>query len=116
MIYLYLTRRDKKGFKLLSVFSGDCALTRVSDWRMLRLPVEIEGKIKAEVDSNKMLWEPWIEGASSFVALRESLTSRGYRSLPAHPGSIHVDLTHLKSKEKVIAFVEKKKTMLRKPS
>lgn len=116
-IFLYLARRDKKGFRLLSMFTGPaCATSRLTNHKSLNLPLEIENKILTEIKDNRMMWEPWVESAESFTHLREALKSRGYSNLPIHPGVAHINLDHFNVQHKIVLHGEKKKTMLRRSS
>lgn len=82
--YLYLTRRDKKGIKLLMTFPSktDQPPVRVSDVKQLFLPESITAKVKEEVSTNRMTHELWIESADSYQDLKAKLTKRGYTGLP----------------------------------
>lgn len=85
-LYLYLARRDKKGVRVLTVFKGPDKLhpTRVNDVKSLGLPEDFQDEISAEVHEHRMLWEPWLEVADDYKALRESLRVRGYTNVPMH--------------------------------
>lgn len=88
-IYLYLARRDKKGIKILSIFSGnDCMATRLNDIKSLSLPNALEVDMYNKIFENRMLWEPWIESADNYNKLKEQLKKRGYSNVPVNCSSI----------------------------
>ena len=95
-LYLYLARRDKKGLKVISIFphpeGTDFLPTRVQDIKNLNLPSTIEPNIAKAVNDNRMMWEPWIQSASSYADLRTSLKARGYRNLPTHSMPMHPNM------------------------
>ena len=97
-IYLYLARRDKKGIKVLNVFpnDGDFPHTRLKDVKSLNLPKNLETSLSKIIFQERMLWEPWIEGANSFKEFRTSLIKRGFTNVP-----LYVSPTY--SQAKVIA-------------
>ena len=80
-IYLYMTRRDKKGMKVLATFRGQAIQpTRVSSVQALGLSKDLSSKISLAIHEDRLLWEPWIEAADSFNDLRNSLKKRGYKT------------------------------------
>ena len=86
--YLYLAKRDKKGIKVLTTFPGkEFPATKINDLSTLNLPEHLEKPIEKEIYDNRMLWEPWFEGAESYNDLVDSLKKRGYRNLPLHSGN-----------------------------
>src|SRR6516225_6992473 len=90
-IYLYLARRDKKGLKLVSVLEGPLtAPVRLMDVKLLNLPGNMEQEISRIVHENRMYWEPWLESAESFEALKKAVRSRGYRQVPAHGNPLYM--------------------------
>jgi len=94
-LYLYLARRDKKGLKIISIFphaeGTDFPPTRVQDIQNLNLPSTIEPNVSKAVHDNRMMWEPWIEAASSYQDLKASLKARGYSNLPIHSMPMHTN-------------------------
>jgi len=90
-LYLYLAKRDKKGFNLLSVFHHgyDFPATRVQDVSSLSLPAHLQTRISKTKHDERMLWELWIEGAESFEDLKQSLKDRGYSNIPVHSSPKH---------------------------
>lgn len=81
-LYLYLARRDKKGIKVLTTLIGLPKTARVDDVKMLGLDRENTEKISAKAHENRMLWELWVEPATSYIELQERLRKRGYQNLP----------------------------------
>lgn len=89
-LYLYLSRRDKKGIRVLSVINGNGYFppTRINNIEELGLPPKMESTISKEILENKMLWELWIEGAKNYDSLRNALKKRRYKNLPLSYSSI----------------------------
>jgi len=123
--YLYLARRDKKGFKLLSVFNSEkkLAASRMSNISQLSLPKTLESQIQQSISKDDMLWEPWLETADNFNDLKKSLTNRGYTNLPIHDSPRHTVVNFYFSDEKKkqdsiitpdTSKLEQPKTMLRR--
>ena len=117
-IYLYLARRDKKGIKIITIFPSKSGYshTRVSDIKSLTLPDDLESSITKDVHENRMLWEPWLEGAENYSDLKKSLIKRGYSNIPLceAPAFVH-KVRIVKSKEERNDPVGKPiKTMIRK--
>lgn len=121
-IYLYMGRRDKKGVKILSVFSGtNLPRSRVEDLRNLHLPSLMENAISKTIHENRLLWEVWIEGAERFDELKQKLEKRGYRNIPLHADQIHPVIKYSQPGTKItpnlVPFDKTKNQMLqRKPS
>jgi len=111
-IYLYLARRDKKGLRLISVLDGPATPpVRLSNVKLLNLPRNMEGEVGRIVHDNRMYWEPWLESAASYEALKKSLRGRGYR-VPSHADPMYLaDRLRVKAKPPSTRPVE---TMLRK--
>lgn len=82
--YLYLARRNLRGFKLLAILAAKqpCMAIRVPDLKVLRLSIEFEKLISDQVFENRMEWELWLETADSFSELSKKLAKRGYSNLP----------------------------------
>lgn len=119
MIYLYLARRDRQNVRILSTFSGDSSFphTRVENLKKLNLPKNVESSLSQIIKKDRMLWEPWIEGASKYQSLKKSLEKRGYRNVPNYASNVLFDLAKIVEKklEKNIIDVESsRRTMLRK--
>jgi hypothetical protein len=121
--YLYLAKRDKKGFELISSFQGDSVdRTRIHNIDELHLPISLSNAIKKTVYDNRFQWELWIESAESFHVLKEKLTKRGYKNVPSHAIPKHpvVLKTVVNSPEELKNIIPdiranlKKKTMIRK--
>jgi len=111
-IYLYLARRDKKGLRLISVLDGpETQPVRLRDVKLLNLPRNMEGEVARIVHDNRMYWEPWLESAASYEALKMALRTRGYR-VPSHADPMYLaDRLRVKAKPPPTKAVE---TMLRK--
>lgn len=69
-------------------------------------------KVQEEFYKNKMEYELWIETASSFNDLKESLSKRGYSNLPLQQFSSYSKPTTLNEKQ----LVTQKSTMTRRNS
>jgi hypothetical protein len=121
-LYLYLARRDKTDIRVLTVFSSttmpagkNSRIRKISD---LNLPESLRAKIEAEVYSNRMLWELWMESAEDYNVLQKQLTKRGFRNVPHHPSysfSTQIDkITPSKNKVVSISPPPVRKSMLRR--
>jgi hypothetical protein len=77
------------------------------------LPTSIQAPVTSTVKENRMLWEPWIESASDYAALKKSLESRGFRGIPAYSMPKHMPLPGIEMPQ-MKAPVEARTTMLRK--
>ena len=86
-LYLYLARRDRKGMKLLCVLPGlsNFPPSRIKDISKLGLSPDGISKITSIIYRNRMFWEPWIEGANDYNALKQSIRSRGYSNVSVVP-------------------------------
>lgn len=83
MIYLYLTKRDKKDMKLVTMFQGEFpASMRVENLTSLDLPPTWHSALKEVVDQERMHYELWIESADDMTELQKRLRGRGYKNLP----------------------------------
>lgn len=125
--YLYLARRDKKGFKILSVFNADSKIlpSRVRNISDLNLPKTLESQIQQSISKDEMYWEPWLETAEGFADLKASLQSRGYTNLPIYDSPKHQSVNfyfsdEMKRKESEVnpdlTKVNQPKTMLKRKS
>jgi len=84
-IYLYLVRRDKKGLQVVSVLQGEHTHpVRLNEVKLLNLPRHMEVEISRVIHHNRMHWEPWLESAESYEALKKSVRGRGYTDVPVH--------------------------------
>ena len=118
-LYLYLTRRDKTGMKLLSVFPSPKPTppTRISGVDGMNLPVSLANEITGTIDRDRMLFEPWVESASGFNELRSSLGRRGYKNIPINLSPLHEARGSFEQKPAPrIKQLSKRKTMLRRAS
>ncbi len=82
MIYLYLAGRNKKGMKLVTLFQGQCPLTRLTNVAVLDLPRPWHQAIEDVIRKEQMRMEAWIESAESPQELQRQMKSRGYKDLP----------------------------------
>ena len=97
-LYLYLASRSKQGIKLITTLTGESMVTsRVTDLTRLGLPTTWQIKIAQIIDDNKMMYEPWIESASSFNELKDRLKARGYTNI----GSGASPMIQINSSEKI---------------
>jgi hypothetical protein len=82
-LYLYLGRRDKTGIRILAKMNGDSQnAVRLDNISNLYLPIGWEIQINQIIHDSRMMWEPWLESASSFEDLASKLNKRGYKNLP----------------------------------
>lgn len=80
-LYLYLTKRDKKGVRFLAEMTGNEQLaTRLKDLSLI-VSNHREDLSQIVYDA-RMMWEPWIESAESIDILRQKLKLRGFVNLP----------------------------------
>lgn len=111
-LYLYLTRRDKKGLQIITILHGNQIIaTRLTNLKNLFLPDEISQSIQELIDNNKMYWEPWIESANDYNELKNKLQKRGYTNLPIHSPPMLRNYTKIHAS--TIAF-KKPNTMIKK--
>ena len=118
-LYLYLTRRDKMGMKLISVLPAPKSVppTRISGIDGMNLPTNLSEEITGTIERERMLFEPWIETASSFQDLRDSLKRRGYKNIPNHISPLHEARGSLDQRPvPKTKHISKRKTMLRRAS
>ena len=67
----------------MTVLQGQSAVTsKLTNTSDLNIPQVWERKIQQIIHDNRMLYEPWIESASSFNEIRDRLKGRGYTDLP----------------------------------
>jgi hypothetical protein len=116
--WLYLARRDKKGLKLLAIFSNTPFIpaTRVQDIKTLHLSQELETELVKTTFEQRMLWELWIETAESYDSLKKAMRVRGYSNLPMQADAIHTPRTVVMDKKdaRKVSKSNNTKTMLRK--
>lgn len=78
MIYLYLTKRDKKDVKLVTMFQGSCPTRmRVADVGALDLPPAWERELARIAEADRMHYELWMEEADDVLDLQKTLKGRG---------------------------------------
>ena len=83
IIWIYIARRDKAGVKLLTQLRGKKILaSHLESVDDLRLPLDYKDFIKKSIYENRLLFEPWIESANDYLALRSQLKLRGYSNIP----------------------------------
>lgn len=115
-IYVYLARRDKKGIKIISSFphSSKCYPTKINikDLQKTQLSAKIQQQISIEFVKNNLIYEIYIESATSTNELRSSLVSRGYENIPLQQFSFSIDDAQVNEN----LLITKKNTMLRKSS
>lgn len=84
-LFLYLARRDGRGIRILTVMSGrEQPPTRLNDIKTLQLPSQLQAELERIIADDRMMWEPWIESAESYDALRANLKKRGYTNTPVN--------------------------------
>lgn len=113
-IYIYLARRDKTGIRVLAKVKGQHQLpSRIGDLKMLNMPPDWTANIARIIESDKMLWEPWLQSADSHAELIESLRKRGFTNISSKarpeygPASLQTPIINS-------ANLPNKKTMIRK--
>jgi len=113
-IYLYMGRRDKRGLKILTIFSGNSlARTRIEDIKVLRLPSAVENSLVKITHDNRFLWEVWMESASNYTELKEKLRKRGYKNLPMRLDQMYHSITQTLNPD-LKSFEKKPKKMLQR--
>lgn len=113
-LYLYLGRRDKKGIRILAKFKSQKQMAvRIDNLDSFQLPVGWKEQLTQIIFDSRMLWEPWVESASSFDVFRSNLKIRGYLNVPVSPQS---ELVSAASQTPTInvSNILNKTTMLRK--
>lgn len=116
-IFIYLTRRDKRGVKVLLSFKTKLKSfpIKINDYKKLielGMTKDVTNKLYKELQENKMLYEMWIESSSDYNELKNSLIKRGYRNLPMQETNFYI--TNNISRINKDALLDKSKTMLRK--
>ena len=83
-IWVYLTKRDKKGIRFLSEFKGkeEIPPTRITDFSNLGLQANYIQQLDQVIYESRLLWESWMESADSFDEITTKLKRRGYSNLP----------------------------------
>jgi len=100
----------------LSQFRGkeEISPTRLKELTNLNLPSATTQKLTEIVYESRLEWEPWIESAESFDAIKEKVKKRGYSSLPIsfipEVGSNNIALTP----EIYTSNINKTKIMIRR--
>ncbi len=84
--YLYLGRRDKQGAKLVARFQSEAeVVSRITNVKLLNLPITWEKKIEQIAYKNRMNWELWIETVPTYEELKKRLRKRGYTDISMNP-------------------------------
>jgi len=117
-IFIYLARRDKKGIKLIANFLHDGKTypikIKAENIEDFQLSFQIKNLLYLEIEKNKLEYEMYMESASSFNELKESLRKRGYTNLPIQQFNLRLQDQNQTVNEKL--FLNKKSLMLRKKS
>jgi hypothetical protein len=114
-IWLYLARRDKSEVKVLTVLQGEeQSPARVGDLALFQLPTTWHVELNQQIYDSRMLWEPWVESAETFVDLRKSLKSRGYSGIPVSGRPSYAGTKMIISPVVNTSHLPKKKVMLKK--
>ena len=79
MVYIYLTRRNKREVKIIGTINSSQHIhpSRLTEWGNLGLSTSDCCDLKDTLEGHIMEWEPWIESAESYKDLREKLLKRG---------------------------------------
>ena len=113
-LYLYLSRRDKKGIRLLAKFTGFYMMaTRVNDLSVLNLPKEWLDQLNQIIYDSRLYWEPWLQSADSYKDLRNALVIRGFSNVLINEKSELV-LSHSQNLLLNTSALPQKTTMIRK--
>jgi hypothetical protein len=114
---IYIARRDKTGVKLLTQLRGKKILaSHLENVDDLRLPSDYKNFIKKSIYENRLLFEPWIESANDYLALRSQLKLRGYSNIPLSNIQEYGSITSAISPEIYTKNINQIKVMVRKSS
>ncbi len=81
--YIYLSKRDKKGVRILLVFSSQEHIPeRVTDLTKLPIEINVRKKLEQIIYDERFNWEPWIESAKTYDDFKVKLRKRGYIGIP----------------------------------
>ncbi len=109
-LWLYLTRRDGKDVRILTVLSGhEQPPVRISDPSILQLNAANQAEVERIISENRMMWEPWLESADSYDSFKTNLRKRGFSRTPLNGKPEVFNSTFVNT-----SGLPKKKTMLRK--
>jgi hypothetical protein len=114
-IYLYMTRRDKQGVRVVSILEGkDVGAIRLSDITLesLNLNHDWYRDIKQILHDNRMMWEGWIESAPSWEVLKNNLRKRGFTSVPNHSNPAYTKSVYSTPAQADTKWIPDKKTMV----
>lgn len=83
-LFVYIAKRDKQGIKLLwnTNIDKEVSPMRLENFNLLGFNNDFQLEIQKVIKKNKMNWDVWIETAANYQELRNSLISRGYKSVP----------------------------------
>jgi hypothetical protein len=111
-LFLYLTRRDKTGIRVLAIFQSlPRSATRIEDLTSLQIPPSLQQKLQQAIYDSRMLWEPWIESADDYNQLVSNLKLRGYTNIPIN---LNLEISGLETFSASVSQLPIKNTMLRK--
>lgn len=82
MIYLYLTSRDKKKVDIVTLFEGECPLTKLTNVNALQLPWQWETELTYLIN-NYPNTELWLNSSSSYETFKLDLRQQGYLTPPS---------------------------------
>src|SRR5574343_2116453 len=88
-LYLYLAKRSRQEIKLITVLQGENVVSsKITDLSKLSWPPLWEHKINKIIYDNRLLYEPWIESATSFEELRSRLFEKGFKDITSNPSPL----------------------------
>lgn len=109
--YIYLAKRDKMGIKILTTFlSQNHIPERLTNLSQIPLGINMIKKLEQIIYDNRLNWEPWIESAVDYEALKATLKKRGYTSVPMSPQP------EFYSDVQVVNRISTSRVMIQKPS
>jgi hypothetical protein len=116
-IYIYLARKDKKGIKTIASFSNNTkcfpTIVEFENLDKLNLSDNVKNAIYQEINSNKLIYDIYVESSTSFEELRKSLIGRGYKNIPFQQISRRLNKGTMINKD---SLVTEKSTMIRRNS
>lgn len=114
-VYLYLTRRNKSDAKIIGTLFGNRSIpaSRLKDLNALGLPAQERADLEKVIHAHRIEWEPWIESAVDYHALRKSLHNAGV-SAPPSPNVPLINFSMRGVPRVAEIKLNKNKTMLRR--
>lgn len=113
--YLYLLRKNKKDFKLLTVLASQpVQATKIDNLNYLDLPKSVVSEIDEIIHQYRMDWELWIESANNFDELRTSIERRGVSNMPSTASPIHNSYSYTDPYVISTDNIKQKNTMIRR--